>query len=96
MELGRTFALGRWSRGSRSVAGSYAVAALAWVQDLAPNILLIPGTRTREHLAETLGRRVCSTPAARECRAALSRFPTAQFSLSTVAHRLRFCVSAGQ
>jgi pyridoxine 4-dehydrogenase len=29
--------------------------ALAWLLDLAPNILLIPGTRTREHLAENLG-----------------------------------------
>ena len=28
--------------------------ALAWLLDLAPNILLIPGTRTREHLAENL------------------------------------------
>lgn len=29
--------------------------ALAWLLGLAPNILLIPGTRTREHLAENLG-----------------------------------------
>jgi pyridoxine 4-dehydrogenase len=29
--------------------------ALAWLLDLAPNILLIPGTRTRKHLAENLG-----------------------------------------
>jgi pyridoxine 4-dehydrogenase len=29
--------------------------ALAWLLDLAPNILLIPGTRTRTHLAENLG-----------------------------------------
>jgi aryl-alcohol dehydrogenase-like predicted oxidoreductase len=28
--------------------------ALAWLLDLAPNILLIPGTRTRDHLAENL------------------------------------------
>jgi pyridoxine 4-dehydrogenase len=28
--------------------------ALAWLLDLAPNILLIPGTRTRRHLAENL------------------------------------------
>ncbi|TCN32865.1 aldo/keto reductase family protein [Kribbella orskensis] len=28
--------------------------ALAWLIDLAPNILLIPGTRTRAHLAENL------------------------------------------
>jgi pyridoxine 4-dehydrogenase len=29
--------------------------ALTWLLDLAPNILLIPGTRTRAHLAENLG-----------------------------------------
>jgi pyridoxine 4-dehydrogenase len=29
--------------------------ALAWLLDLAPNVLLIPGTRTRVHLAENLG-----------------------------------------
>jgi len=29
--------------------------ALAWLLDLAPNILLIPGTRTHAHLAEDLG-----------------------------------------
>ncbi|OLB75597.1 MAG: oxidoreductase [Actinobacteria bacterium 13_2_20CM_2_71_6] len=29
--------------------------ALAWLLDLAPNILLIPGTRTRVHLTEDLG-----------------------------------------
>jgi len=29
--------------------------ALAWLLDLAPNLLLIPGTRTRAHLAENLG-----------------------------------------
>jgi aryl-alcohol dehydrogenase-like predicted oxidoreductase len=29
--------------------------ALAWLLDLAPNILLIPGTRTGGHLAENLG-----------------------------------------
>ena len=28
--------------------------ALAWLLDLAPNILLIPGTRTRRHLAENV------------------------------------------
>jgi pyridoxine 4-dehydrogenase len=28
--------------------------ALAWLLGLAPNILLIPGTRTRAHLAENL------------------------------------------
>jgi pyridoxine 4-dehydrogenase len=29
--------------------------ALVWLLDLAPNILLIPGTRTRAHLVENLG-----------------------------------------
>jgi pyridoxine 4-dehydrogenase len=29
--------------------------ALAWLLDLSPNILLIPGTRTRVHLGENLG-----------------------------------------
>ena len=29
--------------------------ALAWLLDLAPNVLLIPGTRTREHLMENIG-----------------------------------------
>ena len=29
--------------------------ALAWLLDLAPNVLLIPGTRTRAHLIENLG-----------------------------------------
>jgi aryl-alcohol dehydrogenase-like predicted oxidoreductase len=28
--------------------------ALAWLLDLAPNMLLIPGTRTRRHLAENI------------------------------------------
>ena len=28
--------------------------ALAWLLDLAPNVLLIPGTRTRAHLADNL------------------------------------------
>jgi pyridoxine 4-dehydrogenase len=28
--------------------------ALAWLLDLAPNVLLIPGTRTRAHLAENI------------------------------------------
>ena len=61
------FPLG-WPRGERNgILGSRAVAelarrlgatpsqlALAWLLDLAPNILLIPGTRTREHLAENI------------------------------------------
>jgi len=29
--------------------------ALAWLLDLAPNVLLIPGTRTRQHLVENIG-----------------------------------------
>lgn len=29
--------------------------ALAWLLDLAPNVLLIPGTRTRQHLADNVG-----------------------------------------
>ena len=29
--------------------------ALAWLLDLAPNILLIAGTRSRAHLAENIG-----------------------------------------
>jgi pyridoxine 4-dehydrogenase len=29
--------------------------ALAWLLDLAPNVLLIPGTRTRQHLFENMG-----------------------------------------
>jgi aryl-alcohol dehydrogenase-like predicted oxidoreductase len=29
--------------------------ALAWLLDRAPNILLIPGTRSRTHLSENLG-----------------------------------------
>jgi aryl-alcohol dehydrogenase-like predicted oxidoreductase len=62
------FPLG-WPRGGRNgILTSPAVAALAtrlgatpsqlalaWLLDLAPNILLIPGTRTREHLAENIG-----------------------------------------
>jgi pyridoxine 4-dehydrogenase len=28
--------------------------ALAWLLHLAPNVLLIPGTRTRQHLAENI------------------------------------------
>ena len=49
--------------------------ALAWLLDLAPNILLIPGTRTRRHLAENIdAARVALDDAA---RAELSeRFPT--------------------
>jgi pyridoxine 4-dehydrogenase len=34
---------------------SPAQVALAWLLGVAPNVLLIPGTRTRDHLAENLG-----------------------------------------
>jgi aryl-alcohol dehydrogenase-like predicted oxidoreductase len=37
------------------LGATVAQVALAWLLDLAPNILLIPGTRTRDHLAENLG-----------------------------------------
>jgi pyridoxine 4-dehydrogenase len=37
------------------LGASPAQIALAWLLDLAPNILLIPGTRTRAHLADNLG-----------------------------------------
>jgi pyridoxine 4-dehydrogenase len=61
------FPLG-WPRGSRTGVLTNAVVsglatrlgatpsqiALAWLLDLAPNILLIPGTRTRDHLAENI------------------------------------------
>ncbi|MEN3361357.1 MAG: hypothetical protein V7637_5339 [Mycobacteriales bacterium] len=36
------------------VGATPAQVALAWLLDLAPNILLIPGTRTRAHLTENL------------------------------------------
>jgi len=38
----------------RRLGATPAQLALAWLLDLAPNILLIPGTRTRTHLAENL------------------------------------------
>ncbi|SEL28587.1 oxidoreductase [Streptacidiphilus jiangxiensis] len=48
--------------------------ALAWLLDLAPNILLIPGTRTRAHLAENLATSTVRLDAA--ARAELARhFP---------------------
>jgi aryl-alcohol dehydrogenase-like predicted oxidoreductase len=57
-----------WPRGARNaIVNSVALArigsrldatpaqvALAWLLDLAPNILLIPGTRTRQHLADNI------------------------------------------
>ena len=51
--------------------------ALAWLLDLAPNILLIPGTRTRAHLAQNLGAADVRLDDA--ARAELTRhFPTAE------------------
>jgi aryl-alcohol dehydrogenase-like predicted oxidoreductase len=51
--------------------------ALAWLLDLAPNILLIPGTRTRAHLAENLG--AADVRLDDEARAELTRrFPVAR------------------
>ena len=50
--------------------------ALAWLLDLAPNILLIAGTRTRAHLAENIhavGVRLDDA-----ARAELARFPHAR------------------
>ena len=53
--------------------------ALAWLLDLAPNILLIPGTRTRAHLAEDLGAADVRLDDA--ARAELTRhFPVAQIT----------------
>lgn len=37
------------------LAATPAQIALAWLLELAPNILLIPGTRTRQHLFENIG-----------------------------------------
>jgi len=48
--------------------------ALAWLLDLSPNILIIPGTRTRKHLAENL--RVAAVHLDDEARQELTRsFP---------------------
>jgi aryl-alcohol dehydrogenase-like predicted oxidoreductase len=41
--------------GAGRLAATPVQVALAWLLDLAPNILLIPGTRTRVHLGENLG-----------------------------------------
>src|SRR4029077_7884853 len=35
--------------------GTPAQISLAWLLDLAPNVLLIPGTRTRRHLFDNIG-----------------------------------------
>jgi len=59
--------------GTRLIA-TPAQIALAWLLDLAPNILLIPGTRTRAHLAENIqagGVRLDDA-----ARAELALFPT--------------------
>ena len=49
--------------------------ALAWLLDLAPNVLLIPGTRTREHLADNI--RSATIHLDEPARAELARqFPT--------------------
>ena len=51
--------------------------ALAWLLDLAPNILLIPGTRTRAHLAQNLGAADVLLDDAARAELTL-HFPTAQ------------------
>jgi pyridoxine 4-dehydrogenase len=38
----------------RRLGATAAQIALAWLLDLAPNVLLIPGTRTRQHLSENI------------------------------------------
>jgi pyridoxine 4-dehydrogenase len=50
--------------------------ALAWLLDLAPNILLIPGTRTRAHLAENI--HAAGVRLDDAARAELARFPDAR------------------
>jgi aryl-alcohol dehydrogenase-like predicted oxidoreductase len=50
--------------------------ALAWLLDLAPNILLIPGTRTRAHLAENI--HAAGVRLDDSARAELARFPDAR------------------
>jgi pyridoxine 4-dehydrogenase len=37
------------------LGGTPAQIALAWLLDLAPNVLVIPGTRTRQHLVDNIG-----------------------------------------
>jgi pyridoxine 4-dehydrogenase len=57
--------------------------ALAWLLDVAPNILLIPGTRTRAHLAENLAAADVGLDDA--ARAALTRhFPSPASSIPSV------------
>jgi pyridoxine 4-dehydrogenase len=50
--------------------------ALAWLLDLAPNILLIPGTRTRGHLAENI--HAAGVRLDDAARTELARFPHAR------------------
>jgi diketogulonate reductase-like aldo/keto reductase len=50
--------------------------ALAWLLDVAKNILLIPGTRTRTHLAENIDAAGVRLDDA--ARAELARFPDAR------------------
>jgi pyridoxine 4-dehydrogenase len=51
--------------------------ALAWLLDLAPNVLLIPGTRTRRHLEENI--HSASIKLDEEARAQLTQhFPIVQ------------------
>lgn len=58
------------------LSASPAQLALAWLLDTAPNVLLIPGTRTRAHLAENL--RVADVRLDDAARVELRRaFPTA-------------------
>jgi pyridoxine 4-dehydrogenase len=52
--------------------------AIAWLLDLGPNVLLIPGTRTRQHLAENIGSAAIRLDA--EARTELARsFPIVGF-----------------
>jgi aryl-alcohol dehydrogenase-like predicted oxidoreductase len=56
------------------LAATPAQIALAWLLDLAPNVLLIPGTRTRQHLTENI--RCANVALDDEARAELARhFP---------------------
>jgi aryl-alcohol dehydrogenase-like predicted oxidoreductase len=50
--------------------------ALAWLLDLTPNILLIPGTRTRAHLAENI--HAAGVRLDDAARVELARFPDAR------------------
>jgi aryl-alcohol dehydrogenase-like predicted oxidoreductase len=54
--------------------------SLAWLLDVAPNVLLIPGTRTRAHLAENLGAADVRLDDA--TRAELTRLPLSRVAVS--------------